>query len=383
MSVKFVFNCSTNVVGGAVQNSVNFIKSIYSLELDHDWYFVLSNEVYKQIADLVTDNFSIFSTPASSLQSRKEIRSLVKKIDPSLVYTSAGPAYIDFHCFHVMGCSNPYVLGANKYALSTIGSFKELIVRKARTMYQRYYIKRANFWLLQTEYSQSQFCRIKDGKCNSEVVYNSVSSEFMGYFEGLDHNLVELNEVNKPVKVLFPSSYYSHKNFEIIPDLIRELKDRKFDIEVSLTVKSGESVERIFKRAVELGVECSINNLGPYEHSQALGLYLSHDIIIQPSLLEVFSTSYIEAMAVVKPLVIPDLPFSRDICKDYGHYFFPDSVESMSFAIQDAIRSLSSKNSYFERFNIATEILSKYGSQEQRFKQIYQKLILLDEGRRR
>ena len=42
----WVFNCSTNIVGGAVQNSVNFIKNIRdSANLEY-WHFILSYPVY-------------------------------------------------------------------------------------------------------------------------------------------------------------------------------------------------------------------------------------------------------------------------------------------------------------------------------------------------
>lgn len=146
-----VFNCSTNVVGGGIQNSVNFIKQVLNHDFGMAWFFILSPQVHEQVKELVKEGcFHVAQkSPASSLSSRKKIRTIVENISPLLVYTSAGPAYISFPCHHIMGCSNPYILGASDYAYHLYGGMFEQLNRRLKTVYQRMYIKKADAWIVQ------------------------------------------------------------------------------------------------------------------------------------------------------------------------------------------------------------------------------------------
>src|SRR5690606_15046068 len=51
--------------------------------------------------------------------------------------------------------------------------------------------------------------------------------------------------------------------------------------------------------------------------------YRAMDAVIFPSLLECFSATPLEAMAMEKPLIASDRPFNRDVCSDHAHYFDP------------------------------------------------------------
>ena len=50
-------------------------------------------------------------------------------------------------------------------------------------------------------------------------------------------------------------------------------------------------------------------------------IYNESSIVLQPSLLEVFSATYIESMYLGCPLVVPDTRFAREICKDGAKYY--------------------------------------------------------------
>ena len=114
---KFLFNCSTNIIGGGVKNSTLFIKFI----LDHDqpfrWYFAVSQEVFDTLrllrSNLPISSFLILKSPSRCLDSRRTLSSFVKDKDINFVYTMAGPSYVKFDVPHFMGISNPFLTHAS------------------------------------------------------------------------------------------------------------------------------------------------------------------------------------------------------------------------------------------------------------------------------
>ncbi|ALB63276.1 glycosyl transferase, group 1 [Cronobacter condimenti 1330] len=367
---KIVFNCSTNVVGGGVQNSVNFIKEVinnkgYGLE----WFYILSPQVYEQLKELIVqDSFYVsYHSPASSFLARMKIKALVKSLRPKLVYTSAGPAYIRFSISHIMGCSNPYILGASDYAYSLYGNKKEQLKIKFKTLYQRIQIKKADVWIAQTEASKFQLQKLIGKNAPIHVIYNSVSKDFLDFldYKLIDPNFYKTNE--QPCLILVPTAYYKHKDLEGIPKAAALLKEKyNPNFKIILTIGSQDDYRTILDIAKTHGVDDLFQNIGSFAHSQAIHIYSKYDVVLQPSALEVFSTSYIEAMATLKPLVVPDYNFSRSICCDYAYYYQSGDSESYADALYQAMQDKNIER----RFDKATKIVKKYGSQEQRVKTI-------------
>ncbi|EJL9531639.1 glycosyltransferase [Escherichia coli] len=368
--IDVVFNCSTNVVGGGIQNSVNFIKQVIENNgFDLAWFFLLSPQVYSQVKYILSeDNFYIaLNSPASSLKTRKEIFKLVCAIAPKLVYTSAGPAYISFPVRHVMGCSNPYILGASGYAYKLYGNRFEQLKRRLKSVYQRYKIKSADAWIAQTEASEKSLRNIVGKEKLIHVVYNSVSKDFLDYLNAIELSKDMITNTNVVKKILVPTAYYKHKDLEKIPDVVALLCNKySHQIEVHFTVQSHDDFSNIMHIAREKKVEQAFKNRGAFAHQDAMNIYKQYDAILQPSALEVFSTSYIEAMATLKPLIVPSLNFAESICEDYAHYYEIGNIDSYADAIHSAITDCDIK----KRYDIALRIVGKYGSQEQRVNKI-------------
>lgn len=358
----FAFNCTTNVSGGAVQNSVNFIVNLVEKKQLDSWCLMLSPAVYQQVSHLLSGaSYEVFSSPAKSIKARKAILGYITNLNPTVVYTSAGPAYVDFPCKHVMGCSNPYILGiptkSKKFEASRFRQF----MRSLHTLYQRYYIKKSDWWIFQTTHSRDNFIKLMGvDKNRCTVVHNAISESFLNYKPFM---AVSKKQDGK-VRILYPSAYYPHKNFEILPDLIYGLALKGLDAEFTLTINNQKVWGELVNKCQKLGVAERLKNVGPYQHSDALSLFIQHDVIFQPSLVEVFSTSYIEAMAVGLPLVVADLPFSRSICQDYAEYFDVDNVNSCIDAVNVAVSRVHEAD---DRFKLGNKILVNYGSQADRF----------------
>ncbi|HCM64411.1 MAG TPA: glycosyl transferase family 1 [Morganella sp. (in: Bacteria)] len=369
MKKKIIFNCTTNTAGGAVQNAVNFIREIYNTYIDSfDWYFLLSKPVSEQLKDIIINipHYISEKTPAHSYFQRKKLNNIIKRINPDLVYTSAGPAYMKIKSFHLMGCSNPYILGVDNSIKKTLfRTFSSRLKRNALTIYQRHHIKNSDAYIVQTEHSKNQLLSVTKNN-NVYIIYNSLAKRFYDYSRLQQHNIEYKSYVNS-LKLLIPSAYYQHKNIEIAPLLIKKIKDKyNIDLYITLTINDIQFKNHIENLPSFNLVRNNIINNGPYQHKDALSLYLDHDVILQPSLVEVFSTSYIETIAVKKPLIAPNLPFVKSIVNNYPLYFHYSSLDECVDSIYSASLSLSKKR----ELSNYEEYINMYGAQSQRVNKI-------------
>ena len=368
----FIFNCTTNVTGGAVQNSVNFIHQALLSSECKKWVFVVNKKIYSQLdLDLEeSKQFKIFESPAKSIKARREISNYISSKPNWMVYTSAGPAYLSIKNYHVVGCSNPYILGIDKEVNIRFFLGLQYLKRELLTIYQRKAIQSADAYIFQTKHSQDNFFKyaVKKDIKKSIVVPNAISTDFKKH---ADLNFIPSSLYCKNViSVLVPSAYYKHKCLETIPYLILILNKHypEFKFIFYLTITDLDFA--LIKRQNNFNVVSNqIINLGPYSHSDAINLYRKMDAIFQPSLIEVFSTTYIEAISMGMPLIVPDIPFTRDICYGYPNYYDFNNLE-------DCARAFSPKVIFDNKIRDRS-ILDKYGTQRDRFIKIQNYLYRL------
>lgn len=368
----FIFNCTTNVTGGAVQNAVNFIRQVLLSSECEKWVFLVNSKVYEQLDISNDEQFEIFQSPAKSRRARNKISEYILNKPDSIVYTSAGPAYLKIENYHVIGCSNPYILGIDKEI--NISFFKGFawIKRELLTLYQRKWIKEANAYIFQTKHSQNVFFKniSKKSIADSIVVPNAISIDFKKQADLMP--TVNLPQRRQVVNVLVPSAYYKHKCLEMIPSLILLLNSLYPDFKYIFHLTINDTDFLLIKKLDDFNfISKQLINLGPYKHSDAIGLYKKAHVIFQPSLIEVFSTTYIEAISMGLPLVVPDIPFARDICHDYPHYYNFNQLD-------DCVRAFSPQI-VFNMQNKNKATINEYGTQEDRFNKIQNYLYRLKE----
>jgi glycosyltransferase involved in cell wall biosynthesis len=355
--MKLIFNCSTNIVGGPVQNAANFIKYAASSN-KHQFMFIVSpavNTILEKWA-IRPSILYMLDSPAQSKVARKKILSLEHEFKPDVVYTMAGPTYVKFKAPHVMGISNAYITHANLFSLFLNRSKYYACSFALKEFIKGWYARfSADYFLFQTKTSCYGFCkRYRWNKNKTALLQNALGESF---FTRSSDVKVSTGSVRK---IFVPSTYFPHKNLEIIFEICKLLDctDKNEGFQFITTVQS----DSIFsKRIKELGLQSMIHNIGPYMYNDSHRLYSEADAVFIPSVLETFSTSYIEAIAMAKPLIVADRPFSREICANYAHYYTPLSSIDAKKAIQMAVYS---KVDLVER----NRIVSYYGSQKERFK---------------
>lgn len=167
--------------------------------------------------------------------------------------------------------------------------------------------------------------------------------------------------VEKPFVVLLLTGWHPNKNIEVIPYILKSLKDEGCtSVKFRLTLdEKHEKSKQLKEIAQDLQVSENIELIGgvlPAEipsviqNSNAIGLF---------SLLESFSNNIIEAWYFKKPLIISDEEWSRAICKDAAVY-----VERMNTKhIAKVILKLKNEPSFLKKIvDRGVEISSTYPS---------------------
>lgn len=132
------------------------------------------------------------------------------------------------------------------------------------------------------------------------------------------------------VTCLSVASPYLHKNFEIIPAIIRLLKEKKpdFKLRFALTFSYEES-----NMSIPEEIRDNIVFIGKTDVSECPYLYEQSDIMFMPTLLECFTATYPEAMRMERPIVTTDLEFARGLCGEAACYYSAADAEAAAEAI--------------------------------------------------
>lgn len=130
------------------------------------------------------------------------------------------------------------------------------------------------------------------------------------------------------VTCLSVSSPSSHKNFPIIIDIIRVLRQRHSGFKVRFVLTFNSDSLQIPEDMRENFVF-----VGKVDVSECPYLYEQADIMFMPTLLECFTATYPEAMRMEVPIVTTDLEFARGLCGDAACYYSAIDAEAAAEAI--------------------------------------------------
>lgn len=339
---KVLLNATSVTVGGGIQATVSFIRHVLDYDTGLRWRFALSSPVAHQLAKfgvsvraLEADVFE--KTPARDARARSMLRNLEKRTQPDLVFSFFGPAYVRFRSLHLCGVASGWVTHATSMAYSVLG------VRKSaktflQSIYKGLWFRAADRWFVEEQSARRGLSRryAIDAE-RIAVIANGCADHYR-----IADQAPALLEPNGRFRLLTFAAYYAHKNIEIIPVVAAELKRRGLGnkFEFITTIRFDEpALAFISEAARRLGVTRMINNVGPIDIIDGPRLYKSCDAVFMPSLLETFSATFPEAMAMRLPIVTTDLDFARGICEDAAVYFRPKDANNAA----DAICSLYSR----------------------------------------
>jgi glycosyltransferase involved in cell wall biosynthesis len=339
--MRVIINTSKLRFGGAIQVALSFIYECRQFQ-ENEYHVFVGSGVGKSLREEdFPKNFYFYRMDLGSVSLRKipaiaaKLTDYENKIKPDCVVTTSGPSYWRASVPHLMG----FNLGNHIYYDSpfykTISNY-----RKARFFFKRkfhfWFFKRdASAYIVQTD-DVNQRLR-KALNTNSVYTVSNTHSGFFNHYKDKDFNLPQKKDEEHWFVTV--SSYYRHKNVEIIPSVIKELKKKGFTTcKFILTLPQGK-FEQIFRDKDTI----NIFNVGPVKPEDCPALYSQCDFMFLPTLVECFSASYPEAMVMKKPIITTDLPFAHSICEDAAIYFKPMDPRSAADAIIHVLTDSSLK----------------------------------------
>jgi glycosyltransferase involved in cell wall biosynthesis len=114
------------------------------------------------------------------------------------------------------------------------------------------------------------------------------------------------------------------------------LNGRPFEFVFTLPPEH-KSWRSLKSRAQRLRTKDRLVTLGPIAVNDGPALYRSCHICFLPTVLEMFSATYPEAMAMGMPIVTSNLDFAQDICRDAAVYFAPRNEDEAAERIFELI----------------------------------------------
>ena len=161
------------------------------------------------------------------------------------------------------------------------------------------------------------------------VVPNTFSATFK------NQKQVASDENRDTFNLLTLSSYKRHKNIEIIPLVIEELRVR----DVNNVIFNLTLPEDKFDSIIPVKYRNNVTNLGVLHPDECPDAYAKVDAMFLPTLLEGFSASYPEAMSMIKPILTSNYDFAVEVCGEAAVYFDPLDVASIADAIIKVMNS--------------------------------------------
>ncbi|OOY22034.1 hypothetical protein BMI86_05775 [Thioclava sp. DLFJ5-1] len=334
MTKRFLINASNLHVGGGVQVASSFLSEIAKSEARRtNLSFALSSEVESAVGGAAM--LSNVSDDVVSLN--------VNGIDPwnvealnffaqfDCIFTVFGPLYRWNPPFKsIVGFAQPWIIYPRNEVYRTMPFLKRLRNR-LKFWIQSQFFKRADCLVVELEHVKDGLVReLGVDPARIHVVHNCLSAIYRDETQWMD---VAVPPSDGKLRLGFVGRNYAHKNTKIFPEIVSKLRECH-DIEalfyVTFTEEEWQASSPAFQEACV--------NIGPLAPAQCPAFYRALDAVVFPSLLECFSATPLETMAMERPLFASDRPFNRDVCGKHATYFDPGSPTDAAHAIAAAFK---------------------------------------------
>ena len=346
---KLVLNGANLQLGGGVQVCVGLIEAIvdHGDESGFDWKFLVSPEVWDCLTDRAQQDgrCTVIEGWCSTLfmgsMAKSRINAIIDEFKPELVFTVFGPIYFDVKAVHLMGFADPWILNPNQIAWSRLG-IRARIHLLLRLAYKRLGLVKADYWWVETDLARdnlAKLLRVESSRVFSIPNYPSM----MLQEKRRPRSYEEKIRVLDMLEMVYVAHPHIHKNHRMLVDISRDLKLRGVKHNITVTVPLDSDEWLALSSAMEKeGVVDNFTNVARVTLSQVFDLYGRSHVLLFPSLLEVFSNSFFEAMATETLIVTADFNFNRTVCDNYALFYSPADASAASNILTDISRSPAS-----------------------------------------
>ena len=148
-----------------------------------------------------------------------------------------------------------------------------------------------------------------------------------------------LQRDQRPCRLLYLAAYYPHKRHDLIPEIVRSLRQRGVADQVTIYVTIADTPDAV-PLLKQLGEDDDVVvNLGAISGGVAAAAMQACDGLLHLSDAESYGMTLIEALRADRDIVAPDLPYARWLCGDAANYFAPGDGASAAAAIHALLAS--------------------------------------------
>lgn len=121
------------------------------------------------------------------------------------------------------------------------------------------------------------------------------------------------------------TKYNTHKNLEVLIKIFRSFPEKLKDVRCIITAlpSQGRNARAFFDKIKKYKLENQIISVGYIKQEELVRYFVNSDAIFFPTLLESFSSTYLEAMYFKTPILTSDLDFAHHVCNEAAIYFNP------------------------------------------------------------
>lgn len=360
--MKIIINNSSIFKGGAEQVAISFINECKKFNLNEYYIFYCDNLEKQLDISKFPPNFIFYrieNRPGSSLKnywrSIRVFKQIENKISPDCVISTGSHGYWRPKSPIVGGFNIPHYIYPDSPYFQKI-SLKKRIYWKCMKAVHMYFYSRLDAVVVQTDDVKDRLKKILASQAPIYTISNTVNGHFLEP-EVFPKKLPE--KTNGEIRLLTLSSYYPHKNIEIINRVVARLKEKgksQFKFIVTLPDVKFQKVFGSLNGKM-------IHNVGPIPIKECPSLYEECDFMFLPTLLECFSASYAEAMLMKKPILTSDLEFAHTVCKNTAVYFDPEDPDDITDKIIELAGNKKKQEEMKER---GFDLVKTYSNAEQR-----------------
>lgn len=314
-----ILNLSNLRTGGGIQVAKGFLIEANRKKLNASIH-VSSDE----LADFISSNTSLGFVRRPKGIFWRAIGNLYYAFNDSSWITLFGPDWSIWYSLkkHVVGYAKPHpVYGDIVYANSL--NISERVLYNVKNAAVKFWFRLIPTRIFAETQDVADCVRVF---VNVEVdVISNVINPLLDRESKVDLRTVSDGQLGNKPFFLYVGANYKHKNLELLIDSFLTVYGKTQEFDLILTVPKMPN-KRIYP---------NIHFIGPVNHEYLSSLYNNCFCVIQPSILECFSATYIEALYFGKPIIACDLPFARSILGLNAVYFDPFDQESLLLRIRE------------------------------------------------
>lgn len=382
--MKFLINCSNLKAGGGLQvaDSVCCQLGVYP---QHSFVVVLSpymrgtNARMSGLTNVETFTYEVPNSFKSIVLGRDAfLDSLVEDKGVSAVLTVFGPSRWTPRVPHLSGFAMPHLVIPESPFFTQMSliervkwffwcSFRKWSFKKSAN----YFWTENPFISIRLESILGEMPKRKENDLSRKASSNhkqvlTVSNNYNQVFDDPQSWRSHPLEPFDGVTCLSVSAYYPHKNFPILVETARILRQIHPEFRFRFVLTFDEA-----NMAVPEELREHFVFTGKVDVSECPDLYRQSDVMVMPTLLECFSATYPEAMRMEVPIVTTDLEFARGLCGEAACYF--SAVDAKACA--EAIYKVATDKEYAQQLvaNGMKQLL-KYDNYQQRAEKLIRAL---------